>query len=179
MQAAIDVFVEKGFSGAAISDIAKKAGVNQSLIYHHVGNKKDLWQKAKNELLDLIPEESVGKTSKTFCEFVETVVYHRIDLYKQHPKLLRLIQWQGLEAADNFQASHPLSPTRWADTIKRLQQVGEVKNEYPASLIALHLHSLIQGVLLNTFDLFTQHEALKKEIYIRMVIKETVRAFSV
>src|SRR5690242_1636043 len=35
LNAALTVFIQKGFAGASISDIAKLAKINQSLIYHH------------------------------------------------------------------------------------------------------------------------------------------------
>ena len=43
LNAARDLFVKKGFAGTSISEIAKQAKVNQSLIYHHYANKESLW----------------------------------------------------------------------------------------------------------------------------------------
>lgn len=178
IDAATQVFLEKGFSGATISDIANVAGAHKSLIYHHIGNKQALWQVVKDAMLDAVDIELPSQEVPTFAAFVELIVCERIKLYRKQPKLLRLMQWQSLERADNFQTTHPLSPTRWTEHIARFQRKGQLRVNYPPSLIALYIHSLIQGVLMNQFDIFTQHEGFKKEVYVRMIIKETVNTFS-
>ncbi len=43
LKSALKVFVEKSFAGSSINRIAKTAGINQSLIYHHFDSKEDLW----------------------------------------------------------------------------------------------------------------------------------------
>ena len=58
LQGAQDCFMEHGFmSSASISMIAKQAGVNGSLIFHHFKNKQGLWEavreRLKNEFADM------------------------------------------------------------------------------------------------------------------------------
>ncbi len=43
VQAALEVFVEKGYYAANVSDIAQKAGVSQGTIYHYFPSKDDLF----------------------------------------------------------------------------------------------------------------------------------------
>mgnify|MGYP002789645991 CR=1 FL=1 len=52
INAARHCFAQKGFAGSSISYIAKQAEINQSLIYHHFGNKRDLWIAVKVQILD-------------------------------------------------------------------------------------------------------------------------------
>ena len=40
LNAALEVFIKKGFAGASMSQIAKAAGVNQSLIYSRLTSKR-------------------------------------------------------------------------------------------------------------------------------------------
>jgi AcrR family transcriptional regulator len=50
----LDVFAERGYDGASISDLALAAGVAGSVIYHHFGSKAGLWTsllEAENERL--------------------------------------------------------------------------------------------------------------------------------
>ena len=42
MQAALQLFGEKGFEGATVSEIAKKAGVSNGLMYNYFTSKEDL-----------------------------------------------------------------------------------------------------------------------------------------
>ncbi len=43
LDAAIVEFSEKGFSGARVDEIARRAGVNKATIYYHLGDKKSLY----------------------------------------------------------------------------------------------------------------------------------------
>jgi TetR/AcrR family transcriptional regulator len=44
LKAATAVFVEKGYAGARVDEIARRAGANKAMIYYHFGLKKDLYQ---------------------------------------------------------------------------------------------------------------------------------------
>jgi TetR/AcrR family transcriptional regulator len=43
LEAAIDEFAERGFSGARIDSIAQRSRANMRMIYHYYGNKEDLY----------------------------------------------------------------------------------------------------------------------------------------
>ncbi|MCK4792434.1 MAG: TetR/AcrR family transcriptional regulator [Desulfobacteraceae bacterium] len=58
MEAAMEVFAEKVFSEATISEIAKKAGIGDATIYEYFKNKEDL--------LFNIPEEKMSEIIPTF-----------------------------------------------------------------------------------------------------------------
>jgi AcrR family transcriptional regulator len=51
LEAAIEVFAEKGFDGAAISEIAAVSGAKQTLIVYHFGSKDALWESAAARLM--------------------------------------------------------------------------------------------------------------------------------
>lgn len=43
LDAALDEFADRGFAGARIDEIARRAGVNKAGLYYHVGNKETLY----------------------------------------------------------------------------------------------------------------------------------------
>ncbi len=45
LNAAAEIFAEKGFSGARINEIASKAGVNKVMLYYRVGDKQELYRR--------------------------------------------------------------------------------------------------------------------------------------
>ena len=44
LDAAADAFAEKGFGGARVDAIARRARVNKALLYYYVGDKKELYE---------------------------------------------------------------------------------------------------------------------------------------
>lgn len=44
LAAAREEFARRGLEGARVDDIARRAGVNKQLVYHHFGNKDDLYR---------------------------------------------------------------------------------------------------------------------------------------
>ncbi len=42
LAAAAELFAERGFAGAAVDEIARRAGVNKAMLYYHVGDKAAL-----------------------------------------------------------------------------------------------------------------------------------------
>lgn len=53
-EAAVDVFAEKGFHQARVSDVAKRAGVADGTIYLYFKNKEDLLLSVFEEKMDLL-----------------------------------------------------------------------------------------------------------------------------
>ncbi len=89
LEAAANVFIEKGYEGASISDIASQKGLNQSLIYHYFKDKKALWRAVKDSILaDYLALEKGEPT----VSLVRQLAY-----LAEHPDVLRLVLWQQLE----------------------------------------------------------------------------------
>ena len=55
LEAAEGEFSEKGFDGARVDEIARRAGVNKALLYYYFTNKKNIFEElVKMHLEDLI-----------------------------------------------------------------------------------------------------------------------------
>ena len=52
IKVAFQVFVEKGYDGARMQEIAEKAGVNKAMIYYYFNSKELLFEKIITETLD-------------------------------------------------------------------------------------------------------------------------------
>ena len=57
LQAALETFAERGYEGAAIRDIAARAGVNHALIKYHFVDKETLWKTAVAFLFDRLERD--------------------------------------------------------------------------------------------------------------------------
>lgn len=106
IDAAKALFSAKGFAATSISAIAKRAQINQSLIYHHFENKVDLWRAVKSSILmnfDELHESQLSKLHQieTFEAYIKEFIAVRFEIYNQHPELRRIVRWQGLEDDEN------------------------------------------------------------------------------
>ncbi len=57
LAAAIEVFAERGYDGASLRDIERRAGVGRALVAHHFGTKDQLWRTAMEWLMDRFHDE--------------------------------------------------------------------------------------------------------------------------
>lgn len=51
LAAAKDVFAEKGFEGARVDEIARRAGVNKATLYYRIGDKKALYAETIHDVV--------------------------------------------------------------------------------------------------------------------------------
>lgn len=51
LTAARDEFAEKGFAGARVDEIARRAGVNKATLYYHIGDKKALYAEVIHDVV--------------------------------------------------------------------------------------------------------------------------------
>ncbi len=54
LDAALEVFAERGFAGAGVDEIAGRAGVNKAMLYYHVGDKAALYAAVLAEHMGLV-----------------------------------------------------------------------------------------------------------------------------
>ncbi|WP_397599774.1 TetR/AcrR family transcriptional regulator [Silvanigrella sp.] len=171
LKAAAEHFVNKGFSGTSISDIAKSAGINQSLIYHHIGNKQDLWKAVK---LYLIPDNLIQESNE-FIEydsvenFLDKIIAQRIGLYLADKRITRIIQWQNLEDSNQeIAGGSQLSPKIWVQKIEKLQEKGKITDKYQAEFFAFTIFSLVNSIIFDHFHIFSEDET-KRNNYIQLI----------
>ena len=71
LQAAVDLFFEKGYASTSIREIGTKAGITNSLIYHYFTNKEELLFEIVNrsvgDLLDTLKEVMRGVSDPLEC----------------------------------------------------------------------------------------------------------------
>ncbi len=106
IEAAVQVFSDKGFHGASTREIAAQAGVNQGLLTYHFKNKDELWRAAADrifvELRSLIearrdelegerPRDIVREVTKTYVRYAAAC-----------PELFRFMMEEGKHPGDRM-----------------------------------------------------------------------------
>jgi AcrR family transcriptional regulator len=77
VQAALDLFVEKGFSSTKMDEIAKRAGVTKGTVYLYFPSKEDLFRAVVEEMMgpnlemgERLVAEHTGSTSELVAELI-------------------------------------------------------------------------------------------------------------
>ncbi len=73
LQAAVDVFLEKGYENASMDSIAEKAGISKGGLYHHFLSKDILLLQANGKLME--PVDEIMKKAKEYKSAAEGLKY--------------------------------------------------------------------------------------------------------
>lgn len=175
LKAALTVFIEKGFAGASISQIAKSASVNQSLIYHHFKSKEDLWCCVKKYCVDEALKEFQSIRHDSLEHFVHDLVEARFSVYER-ATMRMLVHWQALEP-DTAQfygqrlTPHPLFDI--SDHIQELQKNKLVRIDQDYQVLSGVIFGLVSYAFFdyaNAFNLSEYQRNSYKQFIIEVLI---------
>ncbi|MGB0935479.1 MAG: TetR/AcrR family transcriptional regulator [Alphaproteobacteria bacterium] len=130
LEAAQKCFVEKGYDGTSLRDIAKQANVPAGLVYYYFKDKDALWLDTKMHMVKSVLNDDVlnNTPDDSLKNFLRYVMTQRFNMYKSNPDLARLMLWQILEGSvSGIPALHP-----WRDIIKTLQERGDMRTDISA-----------------------------------------------
>lgn len=180
LQAATKLFVKSGFEGASISEIAKEAKINQSLIYHYFASKEELWKSVKSNFVEKFTEEKdlIFDAKKGLKKILHQIVHTRFDFYNKHPEIIRMIGWQKLEAKkDKLSGGTFFSPENWHRVFSELQKQGEIRHEINVEMMILFITSVITGAFTESDLNKWKGETNKKHEYLDMIIDSFMLSF--
>lgn len=158
LNAALEEFCLKGYSGTKISDIVKRAGISQGLIYHYYKSKDELYfdvvdksMSSANELINMVKMYNL-KGWSAICAVVKGLIEWlnnggegklRFIFMNQVP----LLNPMPKEVQEALKGS--LRINEWtAENIKEAQKEGIVIHGNPNELAAI-FWAMIQGVITN------------------------------
>jgi len=129
LNAAAQIFLEKGHDGARMQEIARKAGINKALLHYYFRSKEKLFQAVFQkelqafflEILRSIPESNEVEV------FLRSFVRNYIQRLSRHPLLLRFILWEIQQGGRNFQeVSRKIMEELRMDKFPLLQKVEDL-----------------------------------------------------
>jgi TetR/AcrR family transcriptional regulator len=145
LNAAEEVFVVKGYSGARVQEIADRAGITQPLLHYYFRSKDNLYRK----ILVRVAGEFFGHLASAFSEratFEESLgdfISHAIDYLSEHPHaptfLLHELS-QGSSIAGEVLAETLLStgfalPQRMGALLSREHMAGRIRETDPVQFV--------------------------------------------
>lgn len=132
LDAAEEIFAEKGFADAAVSEIARAADVTKSLIHHHFGSKEALWMEVKRRSFadyETLQAELLASPSDD-TEMLKRSLETYFQFLRHNPTYLRLVSWMQLEETgdETFEPGEELFE-RGAEAVARAQANGEIRDD--------------------------------------------------
>lgn len=147
LKAAETLFVEQGFAATSMANIAKQAGITKSLIHHHFGSKRELWDAVKSIVM-----EEYGQQQQQLLTDREPglalleesiIVYFRF--LQRNPNVVRLWSWMSVEH-DQHCADLSMELTRaGAELLRQGQRLGHIRDDVNPEFILAQFFSLVRG----------------------------------
>jgi len=181
LKSATKLFAKKGFSGTAISEIAKAAKLpHQSLIYHHFQSKENLWNAVKMLIFDKYQHYCEGYPIKTNQELKETlrnIIESRFNFLKDNPEIMQIIRWQRLESSNTkLRTEYSIYSQNWHDFLRNLQETNKIRKKLKVDVLALLIFSLVQGAFEESCAIFQKDKEKVQDEYIELIIDVLYRA---
>jgi|LSQX01.3.fsa_nt_gb AcrR family transcriptional regulator len=92
LDAAMSVFVKKGFTGSTTLEIAKAANISEVTLFRHFASKQDIFLAGIEPILFNTLEGSINLSAHFGPqEMLENILFERIRLISDHCQVIRLI----------------------------------------------------------------------------------------
>lgn len=126
LDAAEEIFVDRGFSGSSMKNIAEQANVAKSLLYHYFSSKRELWDEVIQRRVSQakLPERMIEMVSSIAADGLEAVRTKKnhttyFEFLRDNPQFVRMLAWLNAEQA--FPMGPPIEMRR--DIIEKLTEL--------------------------------------------------------
>lgn len=133
LDAAVVEFSEHGFSGARISAIAARAGVNQQLISYYFDGKEGLYRALQQRWQ--MTSAAASRPELTLADVVARFLRLNID----QRSFARLLAWDGLADTGSDAAEQDPYFTEMVEDMRRRQRAGELADDLDPAYMLLML----------------------------------------
>ena len=128
LQAAFEEFAAKGFAGARVDSIARRAEINKRMLYHYFGDKQTLFR----EVLRRKMAQRQAWAAATPDDPAESLPYW-FDLARKDVGWIRLLEWEALQFMDKRlidEESRQKAIEKSARRISKLQRSGHLSKRF-------------------------------------------------
>jgi len=106
LEAALDVFSEKGFHAAKIEDIAARLGIGHGTFYRYFRNKLDIFNGVVEEIISIAMQAMQGvdpegpNTLEEYREQLEEIGERLFGLFRRNPRISRILFYEAFGIDD-------------------------------------------------------------------------------
>ncbi|MAM12451.1 MAG: TetR family transcriptional regulator [Rhizobiaceae bacterium] len=138
LHAAVAEFTEFGYEGGRVDRIAKNAGVNKQLVYHHFGSKADLYRATLEEVYREIREreQQLHLDELEPEDAMRALIGFSFDYLSEHPEFVTLLNDENrmeayhLKMSDKITDMHSPLVQIIEETLDRGVAVGIFNNRF-------------------------------------------------
>jgi TetR/AcrR family transcriptional regulator len=156
--AARDEFAKRGFAGARVEQIARRAGVNKQLLFYYYHSKRGLFQavlmQAAGELENALAALALPAGRPPPLHRLRLALDAQFDFLAHHPELVALLTQAGWGGGGGGGGGGRVDLAPFAPAIKRLvvllaegQGLGQVRDDLDPHLTAAQALVLMVGYL--------------------------------
>jgi TetR/AcrR family transcriptional regulator len=138
LSAALKEFAAKGFAGARVDVIARRANINKRMLYHYFGNKEDLFRAVLRRKIaerQAWAETSSGEPAETLPFWFEAAC--------KDGDWVRMLEWEALQNGKVIDEKERLAAVgRGLERIRQRQARGQISSEFDPRHVMLAMRSL-------------------------------------
>lgn len=114
LEAALNVFTEKGYNGATTAEIAKAAGISEVTLFRNFDSKKDIFKLSVEPIVVTTLRESI-KTSENLSkkQQLQYVLVERIKLVSKNSDVIKLVLMES-------QINEELADVNYIETMSKI-----------------------------------------------------------
>ncbi len=184
IEAAIDIFSEKGYAATSTSEIAQKAGVAEGTIFRHYKTKKDLLLSIAGPIAAKLVAPFVMRDFAKVLDLpyeraeqmFRAIAKDRLIFARKNVKLIKILIH---EVPFQPELLAQIKQTLWAVVLQRLEKMiihfqkeGQIKEEEPSRIIrtavSLFVGMIISHVILMSDQPFDEDEEIERTISMLM-----------
>jgi AcrR family transcriptional regulator len=140
LSAALQEFAAKGFAGARVDAIARRAAINKRMLYHYFGNKEHLFRRVLHRKITQRQASAEGLSGDP----AESLPFW-FELSCKDANWIRLLEWEALQGANKKiidEKSRRAVATRVLGRIRQQQALGYLSDEFEPGHLLLAMRSL-------------------------------------
>ncbi len=170
LEAATEEFAAHGIAGGRVDRIARAAGANKSLIYDYFGSKEQLFHAVLERHL-----RDVYRTVPFDAEDLPNYVGMLFDFAMDHPRLMRLVMWNGLERRWDWPLDETSSFSTQVAKIGAAQAAGRVADTCPPDFLLTLIITLASAwTVANPFGTSIMPDAADRRATLRVAVSDAV-----
>ncbi len=148
LAASKDVFAEKGFEGARVDEIARRAGVNKATLYYHIGDKKALYAET---IHDVVGTASLNLTrgimqSPSPQDMIRTYINTLAATFDENPQMPRIMMREIASGGHNLPEIFFKDLLAIVNTLTGIIEEGKAKGLFTETLPLL-VHFMAIGAI--------------------------------